>query len=66
METSSGHWIHGYGAEEEFWAGNRKLGVVNKCTDGMRLSKQTVLANSSRLGRDRGTGFGGNDRRALC
>lgn len=34
--------------EGEFWPGNRKLGVVNKCIDGMRLSKQTVFANSWR------------------
>lgn len=34
--------------EGEFWARNRRLGVVNKYTDWVRLSKQTVFANSTR------------------
>lgn len=50
--------------EGEFWAENMNLGVVNKCTDWMRLSKQIVFANSLRhgvgwgRGRDSGAEFG--------
>lgn len=42
--------------EGDFWAENINLGVVNKCTDRMRLSKQTVFANSWRHGEEEGLG----------